>query len=84
MTQKRKRDLNDREVYLEMVRDAATALTYTDEEIRATLEGNDAQEFIDLRNRVLASLEEEPYRYDTADDTDIPMAAEDDASYTKE
>lgn len=81
MDERIKKRLADPEVYLEMVKGAVIALSYTDEEIRETLCEEEAQEFIDLRNKVFARLKLEEQKYITDTDANIPMAAEDEAPY---
>lgn len=72
-----------KDVCVDMLSGAATALTYTDEEIRGTLPPEEAQEFIDLRDRVFAKLEIDKREYGISSDEcdDLPMAAEDEAPY---
>ncbi|MBQ3243575.1 MAG: hypothetical protein IJB01_03115 [Bacteroidaceae bacterium] len=85
MTEKKQRKLSDRDVYIEMLSGAATALTYTDKEIRDTFLPEDAQEFIDLRDKIFAELDIDKRKYGLASDEDsnddLPLAAEEETSY---
>lgn len=87
MTEKKQRKLSDRDVYIEMLSGAATALTYTDKEIRDTFLPEDAQEFIDLRDKIFAELDIDKRKYGLASDEDssddLPLAAEEEATYEK-
>ena len=85
MAEKKQRKLSDPDVCIEMVGGAAAALTYTDKEIRDTLPPEEAQEFIDLRDKVFAELDIDKREYGLAfdDDDDIPMAAEEESPYEK-
>ena len=83
MIKKKQEKQSGRDICVEILSGAATALTYTDEEIRDTLPPEDAQEFIALRNRTLASLENDSHLYGISPDEEstLTMAAEEDAPY---
>ena len=50
-----------KDIAIDILSGAATALAYTDEEIYSTLPLNEAKEFIELRNRVIADEVEKGY-----------------------
>lgn len=86
MTEKKQKKLSDRDVYIDMLGGAAAALTYTDKEIRDTFSPEEAQDFIDLRDKVYAELEIDKYECGIAthEDVEIPLAAEDQEPYGKQ
>lgn len=75
--------LNSQDIAADIISGATAALSYTDEEILETLPEEQAQEFIELRNKVLARMEngKRGYSIGTADDDTMSLAAEDEASY---
>ena len=79
MDNKKQNRPNGSDIAADIVSGATAALTYTDEEILATLPPAEAQEFIDLRNRVLADIDSENRYCDNEHGT--PLAAEEDAPY---
>lgn len=83
MIKKKQEKQSGRDICVEILSGAATALTYTDEEIRDILPPEDAQEFIALRNRTLASLENDSHTYGISPDEEstLTMAAEEDTPY---
>lgn len=81
MIKKKQEKQSGRDICVEILSGAATALTYTDEEIRDTLPPEDAQEFIALRNRTLASLENDSHTYGPDEESTLTMAAEEEAPY---
>lgn len=81
MIEKKQEKQSGRDICVEMLSGAAAALAYTDEEIRDTLPPVDAQEFIDLRGRTLASLENDSHTYGPDEESTLTMAAEEDAPY---
>ena len=86
MTEKKQRKLSDRDVYIDILSGAATALTYTDKEIRDTFSPEEAQDFINLRDKIYAELDIDKYEYGLAsrdDDNDIQLAAEEQEPYGK-
>ena len=86
MTEKKQRKLSDRDVYIDMLSGAATALTYTDKEIRDAFSPEEAQDFINLRDKIYAELDIDKYEYGLAsrdDDNDIQLAAEEQEPYGK-
>ena len=84
MTEKKQRKLTDPDVYIDMISGAAAALTYTDREIRDTFSPEEAQEFIDLRDKVFAELDIDKRKYGIVFDDEeesTPQAAEEEAPY---
>lgn len=81
MIEKKQEKQSGRDICVEILSGAAAALAYTDEEIRDTLPPEDAQEFIALRNRTLASLENDSHTYGPDEESNLTMAAEEDAPY---
>ena len=66
---------------IELICEAAEAFLYTDEELRRDLPPEEAEEFIELRNSILAKAK--PLGKSNFDfgDSDIELAAEDDSNY---
>ena len=83
MIDKKQEKQSGKDICAEVLGGATAALTYTDEEIRATLPPEEAQEFIDLKNRVIAQLDanEQEYSINPAVCDEFPMAAEDETPY---
>lgn len=83
MIDKKQEKQSGGDICVEIAGGAAVAMAYTDEEIRATLPPEEAQEFIDLRDRVFAELEIDKNEYDISSDEGygFSMAAEDDTPY---
>lgn len=83
MTQKKNTKRTGIDIATEIIGGAAEALYYTDQEILDTLPKEQAHEFIELRNKVLAKLdiEKRPYNIGDNEDEDFSMAAEDVPSY---
>lgn len=83
MIEKKQEKQSGKDICVEMLSGAAAALAFTDEEIRDTLPPVDAQEFIDLRGRTLASLENDSHTYGISPDEEstLTMAAEEDTPY---
>ena len=81
MIEKKQEKQSGKDICVEMLSGAVAALAYTDEEIRDTLPPEDAQEFIALRNRTLASLENDSHTYGPDEESNLTMAAEEDAPY---
>ena len=68
------------DIGVDMMTGAAAALLYTDEEIRDIFSKEDADEFIELRRQARENFA--PKGYDVEEDqTQLPMAAEDDSDY---
>lgn len=73
---------NSKEIAVEIIGGAATALTYTDREILETLPEEQALEFIELRDKTLAGMNsckeyESGYNFDESPS----LAAEDEITY---
>lgn len=79
MNDKKQNKPSGKEIAADILQGAATALSYTDEEILATMPPHEAQEFIDLRNRVIGDISTAS-EYGS-DDQEIPLAAEEDSPY---
>ncbi len=79
MNDKKQNKPSGKEIAADILQGAATALSYTDEEILATMPPHEAQEFIDLRNRVIGDINSVS-EYDS-DELEIPLAAEEDTPY---
>lgn len=79
MNDKKQNKPSGNEIAADIIQGAATALAYTDEEILATMQPHEAQEFIDLRNRVIGDINATS-EYGS-DEQDIPLAAEEDSPY---
>ena len=77
--EKIKKRLSDPKVLAEIYLGAAKALLYTDEEIRAVLEEDEAQEFIDLRNKFIATHGKRLSKYSNDNTFGPQLAAEDDS-----
>ena len=76
--------VNSREFLVDTICGAATAMSYSEEEIYATLPKEEAEEFIRLREEVNAMIDDEcakagKYAAELGDDA--LMAAEEEASY---
>ncbi len=69
------------EIGVEMMTGAAAALLYSDDEIRNLFSEEDANEFIELRRQARENFA--PQEYDSIDNEDLPMAAEEDCDYQK-
>ena len=71
------------DVAVEILGGAAVALSYTEREIIETLPQDQAQEFIEMRNRVLAKMENSTREYNigSMDDEETSLAAEDEVIY---
>ena len=67
------------DVGVEMMTGAAAAMLYSDEEIRDIFSKEDADEFIELRRQARENFA--PKGYDVEEETQLPMAAEDDRDY---
>jgi hypothetical protein len=68
------------DVGVEMMTGAAAAMLYSDEEIRDIFSKEDADEFIELRRQARENFA--PKGYDVEEDeTQLPLAAEDDSDY---
>lgn len=80
MTDKKK---NGQDIAADIIGGAAVALSYTDKEILDTLPEEQAQEFIEMRNRVLAKMENSTREYNigSMDDEETSLAAEDEVLY---
>ena len=80
MTDKKK---NGQDIAADIIGGAAVALSYTDKEILDILPEEQAQEFIEMRNRVLAKLENSTREYNigSIDDEEMSIAAEDEITY---
>ena len=68
---------------MDLFSECLAAMMYTDEEIRETMSPEDADEFIELRNRLLESGTPREIRlggYDSDEDS-LPLAAEDEETY---
>lgn len=74
---------NSQDIAADIISGATAALSYTDEEILGTLPKEQAQEFIELRNKVLAKVEngKREYSIGNADDDTMSLAAEEESSY---
>ena len=84
MTEEEKnKKITSREFFVDTICGAATALSYSEEDIYATLPREEAEEFIRLRKEVNTMIDDEcaKARKYTLPADDIQMAAEDDASY---
>ena len=80
MTDKKK---NGQDIAADIIGGAAVALSYTDKEILDTLPEEQAHEFIAMRNRVLAKMENSAGEYSigSTDDNEMSLAAEDEITY---
>ena len=80
MTDKKK---NGQDIAADIIGGAAVALSYTDKEILDILPEEQAQEFIEMRNRVLAKMENSTREYNigSIDDEEMSIAAEDEITY---
>ena len=80
MTDKKK---NGQDIVADIIGGAAVALSYTDKEILDILPEEQAQEFIEMRNRVLAKMENSTREYSigSIDDEETSLAAEDEVLY---
>ena len=80
MTDKKK---NGQDIAADIIGGAAVALSYTDKEILDILPEEQAQEFIEMRNRVLAKMEKSTREYNigSIDDEETSLAAEDEITY---
>ena len=75
--------ITGREFFVDTICGAANAMSYSDDEIYATLSKEEADEFIRLREEVKSMIDDEcsePAKYAEYND-DILMAADDDVSY---
>lgn len=81
--EERKNKITSREFLVDTICGAATALSYSEEDIYATLPKEEADEFIELRKEVLLKMEDEfgKIRGDADAGDETLMAAEDGASY---
>lgn len=68
------------DIAADILNGATAALSYTDEEIMETLPPHEAQEFIDLRNRVLDDIKSSGNTYG-CDESELPLAAEENTPY---
>ena len=66
---------------MDILSECLAGLFYSDEEIKATMSPEDADEFIELRNEFLHNSKTSISRSYNNEDADLPMAAEDSASY---
>lgn len=75
--------ITGREFFVDTICGAANAMSYSDDEIYATLSKEEADEFISLREEVNTMIDDEcaKARKYTLPADDIQMAAEEDASY---
>ena len=80
MNDKKQNRPGGNEIAADILNGATAALSYTDEEIREALPPHEAQEFIDLRNRVLNDIESSGSTYGS-DESELPLAAEEVAPY---
>ena len=80
MTDKKK---NGQDIAADIISGATVALSYTDKEILDKLPKEQAQEFIEMRNRVLAKMENSTREYNigSIDDEEMSIAAEDEITY---
>ena len=80
MTEKKN---NGQDIAADIIGGASVALSYTDQEILDTLPQKQAQEFIEMRNRVLAKMENGAGEYSigSTDDNEMSLAAEDEITY---
>ena len=79
-SEKSSKETSKVDVGVEMVTGAAAAMLYSDEEIRDIFSKEDAEEFIELRRQARENFA--PKGYDMEDDeTQLPMAAEDEGKY---
>ena len=71
------------DVAVEILGGAAVALSYTEREIIETLPQDQAQEFIELRKRVLAGMDNcrKEYSIGSFNDEETSLAAEDEVQY---
>jgi hypothetical protein len=68
----------------ELFSECLAAMMYSDEEIRETMSPDDADEFIRLRNSLVApdsSCEKVIGQYGNSDDHALPLAAEEEENY---
>ncbi len=73
---------NSKEIAVEIIGGAATALTYTDREILETLPEEQALEFIELRDKTLAGMNScKEYGSCNNYDESPSLAAEDESTY---
>lgn len=75
--------ITGREFFVDAICGAANAMSYSDDEIYATLSKEEADEFIRLREEVKSMIDDEcsePAKYAEYGD-DTLMAADDDVSY---
>lgn len=79
MNDKKQNRRSGSEIAADIISGATEALTYTNEEILATLPPAEAQEFIELRNKVLAEINNGQQYNENG--YDIPLAAEEETPY---
>lgn len=79
MDNKKQNRPDGKDIAADIIEGATATLAYSNEEIIATLPPGEAQEFIDLRNRVLADIDNHNRYGDNEHYT--PLAAEEDAPY---
>lgn len=77
------RDVNDKlhERGMEIFGECLAGMLYSDEEIRATMAKEDADEFIALRNELLQSQDGTVIGGYSDEDVQLPMAAEEENDY---
>lgn len=77
------KDTNNRrlEKGMEIFSECLAAMLYSDEEIKATMASEDADEFIALRNNLLQSAGEGSVTSYEEKDIELPLAAEDEDTY---
>lgn len=66
---------------MEIFSECLAAMLYSDEEIKATMASEDADEFIALRNNLLQSAGEGSVTSYEEKDIELPLAAEDEDTY---
>ena len=77
------KDTNNRrpEKGMEIFSECLAAMLYSDEEIKATMASEDADEFIALRSNLLQSAGEGSVTSYEEKDIELPLAAEDEDTY---
>ena len=80
MNEKKQNKPNGSEIAADMIHGATAALTYTDEEILATLPDDEVAEFLELRNRVLGEINQDYSDFQESGYT-TPLAAEEEEPY---
>lgn len=80
MNDKKQNRPSGSEIAADILKGATEALSYTDEEILATLPHDEAREFIELRNRVLGEMDDTQGEYLGNKDA-TPLAAEEETQY---